>query len=273
MDFINERANYFCVITADILYRKDLSPRQKILIAMISNLSNVKGYCWASNSHFAEALDCDERTIRREIGILEEKIGLGRVMNLDKDGKEYFRVLILPEGLNKIKGDGQDSPGDRTSTSGGARTATSAKKKRVKEKKDTLPTVEKESSSLFNSPEKSSAIYKLETRSNWDKILSKWITEESLQILNSVYKKHFSCMDMDKQLEIVQFIDSLGPDVNLLNKVWISPFLKNGSDLDILKKEIVRKKSFNNKQSSTNIATQEELKKSSDGAIDMNKYF
>jgi hypothetical protein len=273
MDIINERGNFYCVITADILYRKDLSPRQKILIAMISNLSNVKGYCWASNSHFAEALDCDERTIRREIGILEEKVGLGRIMNLDKDGKEYFRVLILPDGLNKINGAGQDSPGDRTRTSGGDRTRTSANKQSIKTKNNTLSTIEKEEPILFNSPEKSSAIYQLETKSNWENILSKWITEESISVLNAVYKKYFVKLDMDKQLEIVQFINSLGQDTKLLNKIWISPFLKNDSDLDALKKEIDRKKLFNNKPSNTNIATQEDLKKSSNGAIDMNKYF
>lgn len=271
MDFINERANFYCTITADILYRKDLSPRQKLLIAMISNLSNVNGYCWASNSHFAEALDCDERTIRRELNILEEKIGLGRIMNLDKDGKEYFRILVLPEGLNRPNlGDGQTRPGDRTATSGGARTATSANKQTIKTNKKTLPTAEKE----FNSPENSSALFQLDSKHNWETILSLWMTSETSSVLNTVYKKYFLKLDREGQESIVSFIKSLGNDIQFARDIWISSFLKNGSDLDSLRKDIEKKKQFKktSKPINNQVASQEDLKKSSSDSIDLNQY-
>lgn len=141
-------------------------------------------------------------------------------------------------------------------------------------KKDTLSTIEKETQ--FNSPESSSALFQLDSKHNWETILSLWITEESSNVLNAVYKKYFLNMDRDKQDNIIQFIKSLDSDLQFMRKIWISSFLKNGSDLDSLKKDIERKKQFNkndSKQKNLDIATSEELKKSANGAIDMNKYF
>ena len=58
-------------------------------------------------------------------------------------------------------------------------------------------------------------------------------------------------MDKEQQDSIVQFISSLGTDSVLLSNMWISSFLKNGSDLDSLSNDINRKKLFNKNKGSS----------------------
>jgi hypothetical protein len=96
MNGINK--NFYAVITADVLYDKNLSIRQKLLIALINNLSNEKGYCWASNAFFAEILAVEERTIQRDISELEEKHILNRVINVKPNGDFDFRALVYIGG-------------------------------------------------------------------------------------------------------------------------------------------------------------------------------
>jgi hypothetical protein len=99
--------NYYAVITANILYNKKITARQKLLVAMISNMSEQKGFCWASNSHFAECLECDERTIQRDLLVLEELRILNRVINLKPDGSVDFRALcIISDGVTPVSGGG-----------------------------------------------------------------------------------------------------------------------------------------------------------------------
>jgi len=87
--------NFYAVITSEVLFNKTFSCRQKILISMISNMSNEKGYCWASNEYFAEALDTTVRTIQRDILYLESKKIIGRVIETDKSGMISLRALSV----------------------------------------------------------------------------------------------------------------------------------------------------------------------------------
>jgi hypothetical protein len=93
--------NWYAVITADILYDKRLNSRQKVLMAVISNLSNEKGYCFASNDHFSEMLNCSISSIQRDLSVLEESKYLGRVVKLRPNGEVEIRVLtpIAPMNL------------------------------------------------------------------------------------------------------------------------------------------------------------------------------
>lgn len=84
--------NWYAVITADVLYDKELTPRQKLLVAIISNLSNDKGYCFATNAYFAEMLQCSVSSIQRDLNVLEEKY-IGRVVKLKSNGEVDHRAL------------------------------------------------------------------------------------------------------------------------------------------------------------------------------------
>lgn len=85
--------NWYAVLTANVLYDKELTSRQKILLAVIVNMSNEKGYCFASNQYLAEMLNISKSSIQRDLKLLEEKGFIGRVMHLKPNGELDFRAL------------------------------------------------------------------------------------------------------------------------------------------------------------------------------------
>jgi len=143
MENKGQSKSWYAVITAKILYNKEINPRQKILLAMISNMSNEKGYCWASNQHFSELLNCNERTIQRDLEYLESKKILGRVINLKSDGSVDFRALTIIELVVTPMSGGGD-----TGVVGGGDTHVTYNNKDIlitkKNKEDILPVEEKE---------------------------------------------------------------------------------------------------------------------------------
>lgn len=87
--------NWYAVLPAKVLLSKELTDKQKLLIALISNLSNERGYCFASNRYLGECLDCSESTIKEHIKKLEDLAILGRVIKLKENGEVDFRSLII----------------------------------------------------------------------------------------------------------------------------------------------------------------------------------
>lgn len=88
--------NWYAVITANVLLSKEISSTQKLLIALIGNLSNEKGYCYATNAYLAECLDVSPITISQNISDLEDKGFVGRVIyyNETKNVEQRFLTLI-----------------------------------------------------------------------------------------------------------------------------------------------------------------------------------
>lgn len=87
--------NWYAVLPAKVLLSKELTDKQKLLIALISNLSNERGYCFASNRYLGECLDCSESTIKEHLKKLEDMNILGRVIKLKENGEVEFRSLII----------------------------------------------------------------------------------------------------------------------------------------------------------------------------------
>lgn len=54
---------YYAIIPADVRYNKNLSQGSKLLYGEITALCNKEGYCWASNSYFADLYGCVPQTI------------------------------------------------------------------------------------------------------------------------------------------------------------------------------------------------------------------
>ena len=69
---MEQQKNYFALIPASVRYDKNLKPLAKLLYGEITALCNEKGYCWASNSYFAELYETTNETISRYISQLKE---------------------------------------------------------------------------------------------------------------------------------------------------------------------------------------------------------
>lgn len=64
--------SYYVNIPASVRYDKRLTPKAILLYGEITALTNKKGYCWASNSYFAELYGVDNSTIQRWLKSLED---------------------------------------------------------------------------------------------------------------------------------------------------------------------------------------------------------
>lgn len=81
---------YFAIIPANVRYDVDLSPNAKLLYGEITALCNERGFCWATNSYFANLYNVKKETISRWISQLEKK--------------QYIKTqLIYKENSQKIK--------------------------------------------------------------------------------------------------------------------------------------------------------------------------
>jgi hypothetical protein len=89
--------NWYAVITAQVLLSKELSSTQKLLIALIANLSNERGYCFASNEYLGECIGISEITVSHNISELVEKNWIGRVLHFTEKKQIDYRALTIIE--------------------------------------------------------------------------------------------------------------------------------------------------------------------------------
>ena len=65
-----EKPNYYAILPADVRYDNNLSPREKLLYAEITALSNKEGYCWASSTYIAKQCGYSRVGVSRRISEL-----------------------------------------------------------------------------------------------------------------------------------------------------------------------------------------------------------
>lgn len=73
MDQQSINKSYYAIIPANVRYDEELTPNAKLLYGEITALCNEKGYCWATNSYFADLYNSNKKTISRWINQLIEK--------------------------------------------------------------------------------------------------------------------------------------------------------------------------------------------------------
>ena len=88
-----ENPNYYSILTADVRYDKRLKPNEKLLFSEITALSNKRGYCNASNNHFAKLYDVTTVTASNWVNHLKD---LGYIdVEMIYDGKRIKERRIF----------------------------------------------------------------------------------------------------------------------------------------------------------------------------------
>ncbi|MDU2290788.1 MAG: conserved phage C-terminal domain-containing protein [Clostridium celatum] len=98
-------ANYYAIIPANVRYDSELSDKAKLLYGEITALTNKEGYCWASNSYFAELYGVKILCIKRNIKDLVDKGYLKSVLIYDgklvKERRLYLSSnIVIPNYEN-----------------------------------------------------------------------------------------------------------------------------------------------------------------------------
>lgn len=81
-----ENPSFYSVIPAFVRYDKSLSPNAKLLYGEITSLANKLGYCWASNSYFADLYGVQKSSVTNWIKSLADA-GFIKVEYVYADGK------------------------------------------------------------------------------------------------------------------------------------------------------------------------------------------
>lgn len=95
--------SYYAIIPANVRYDDGLPPNAKLLYGEITALCNEKGYCWASNTYFAELYKVTNRTVTSWITDLEEKGYIKRevIYNVKTKVVEERRIYIAETNFNR----------------------------------------------------------------------------------------------------------------------------------------------------------------------------
>ena len=91
---MEQQKNYFAIIPASVRYDNNLKPISKLLYGEITALCNEKGYCWASNSYFAELYEVSNNTISSSIKQLEECGHIKCVYDKTQQNNDKRRIFI-----------------------------------------------------------------------------------------------------------------------------------------------------------------------------------
>lgn len=89
-----EKPSYYAVIPATVRYDKNLNASAKLLYGEITCLCNKEGYCWASNSYFADLYGVSNRSIINWINSLEENGYITKEIIYKDDTKEVENRII-----------------------------------------------------------------------------------------------------------------------------------------------------------------------------------
>ena len=88
-----QNQNWYAVITSRILCATDISANQKLLIALINNLSNEKKACFASNGYLGDLLGIKKDSVRKLLKDLEVKGYIKQTIKYKPDFSVEFRNI------------------------------------------------------------------------------------------------------------------------------------------------------------------------------------
>ena len=96
---MKEKPNYYAIIPANVRY-SNLKPNAKLLYGEITALSNKLGYCFASNTYFADLYDVSKNTVSRWLSDLK-KLGFINIMiERDKNNQITKRIIGIVKNVD-----------------------------------------------------------------------------------------------------------------------------------------------------------------------------
>jgi hypothetical protein len=107
---MDERPNYYAILTADVRYDERLSSTEKLLYAEITALASKDGVCWASNNYFASLYKVTPVHISRMLNKLKECGYIRTELEYKPNSKEIkkrniYLLTKMLRGINKnVKG-------------------------------------------------------------------------------------------------------------------------------------------------------------------------
>ncbi|KZU92175.1 prophage protein [Lactiplantibacillus plantarum] len=99
-----ERPNYYAIIPASVRYDNNLPGKASLLYGEITALCNQKGYCWASDSYFANLYGVSKQTIQNWLKALEINNHIVREVIYEEGTQKilhrYIKILVYPTQNN-----------------------------------------------------------------------------------------------------------------------------------------------------------------------------
>lgn len=92
----NPQPSFYAVIPASVRYNKNLEAHAKLLYGEITALANQYGYCWATNSYFAELYEVDVSTVKRWLMSLKSE----KLIKVEVEAKSFpqkRKIWVTPE--------------------------------------------------------------------------------------------------------------------------------------------------------------------------------
>lgn len=102
---MEEKPNYYSILTANVRYDKRLKANEKLLFSEITALSNKNGYCTAKNSYFARLYDVAVETVSRWVSHLVKYGYLKREEIRGNKTNEIIERKLYPITNPKIEDD------------------------------------------------------------------------------------------------------------------------------------------------------------------------
>ena len=94
---MEDKPNYYALLPANIRYDERLNAQQKIMYSEITALSNVYGYCFASNKYFSKLYGCSSITISRWINTLKQYGYIRVEMDRNPENNNLLRKIYISE--------------------------------------------------------------------------------------------------------------------------------------------------------------------------------
>ena len=206
------KKSYYAIIPANVRYDKNLTANAKLLYEEITALCNKRGYCWATNSYFADLYDVSKMTISKWIKSLVDCGYIKSEIIYKNDTKEiesrYITIVQYP--INKSV----DMPID--------------KKEDTYKQKDIYPINKKEYTPIYKKLKDNNTVYANNTFNNTKDNKEKFDRiekEKSVENLNTEQSIICNSSSNEKTSSVNEIIENYCKTADLKNKDEVKELL------------------------------------------------